>query len=223
MDNTEMRELFRATANTSSRDGDTARQAFAAAIDTPILQEIKLRSVVREMFAVENWDVTPDLMTMGKGINSSYIPCGAVALSPEIYDQLRGEHLSGFTHSGHPLAAAAASKAIDLYMEENIAEHVARLGEHALQRLNTEFKYLPCVADVNVLGLMIGLEVVKDKETKEPLDPKIMAGILPKALEKGLITRARGTRLALCPPLTITTEEFDDILDILYPILADLK
>ena len=54
MDNTEMRELFRATANTSSRDGDTARQAFAAAIDTPILQEIKLRSVVREMFAVEN-------------------------------------------------------------------------------------------------------------------------------------------------------------------------
>lgn len=54
MDNTEMKELFRATANTNSRDGEAARQAFAAAIDTPILQEIKLRSVVREMFAVEN-------------------------------------------------------------------------------------------------------------------------------------------------------------------------
>jgi len=174
-------------------------------------------------FAVEHWGIKPDMMAMGKGITSSYVPFGAVAISDEIYEQSKGAHLSGFTHAGHPIAAAAACKAIEIYVKERVAEHVTQVAKHVLERLDNEFKSLPCVADVNGLGLMIGIEVVKDKATKAPLDPKVMGTILPHALANGLITRGRGTRVALCPPLTITMEEADKVLDILYPILADLK
>jgi adenosylmethionine-8-amino-7-oxononanoate aminotransferase len=176
-----------------------------------------------KMFALQNWGVVPDLMPMGKGINSCYIPFGGVAISDKIYEKLEGEHISGHTHSGHPLAAAAASKTIEIYQRDKIADHVAQIAEQTLDRLNMEFLTLPCVADVNVLGLMIGIEVVRDKKTKEPLHPKIMSEILPNALAQGLITRGRGTRIALCPPLIITAEEMTKVLDIIYGILSKIK
>lgn len=174
-------------------------------------------------FALENWGVISDLMAMGKGINSSYVPFGAVALNDNIYETLKGNHVSGFTHSGNPLGAAAACKALEIYSKEKIADHTAQLGSYMLERLNKEFKPLPCVADVNGLGLMIGIELVKDKNSKEPLDKEVMAKVLPSALANGLITRGRGTRIALCPPLIISKEEADKVLDILYPIIAELK
>jgi len=176
-----------------------------------------------KMFAIQNWDVIPDLMAMGKGINSCYIPFGGVAIIDKIYDKLKGGHISGYTHSGHPLGAVAALKTLEIYQRDRIADHVLELANHTLKRLTEEFLLLPCVADVNASGLMIGIEIVKDKTTKEPLDSKIMSSILPKSLSQGLITRGRGTRIALCPPLITTVKEMDKMLDILYGILAEIK
>jgi putrescine---pyruvate transaminase len=175
-----------------------------------------------KFFAVQHWSVEPDMLLMGKGITGCYIPFGAVGVSDRIYEGIKGGHLTGFTHGGHPIAAAAACAAIDIYVQEKIAEHVAEVGEYVLRRLATEFTALPSVADATGLGLMIGLEIVKDKETKAAHDSKAMATILPKALAKGLMVRARDTRMGFTPPLIITKEESDKALDILMPILAHL-
>jgi adenosylmethionine-8-amino-7-oxononanoate aminotransferase len=110
--------------------------------------------------------VKPDIMTLGKGITSAYLPFGAVAMNHEIYEGLKGLRISAFTYSGHPVGCATAVRAMEIYLKENIAENVAKVGKYALERLKTDFLPLPCVGDVNGLGLMIGMELVKDKATK---------------------------------------------------------
>jgi adenosylmethionine-8-amino-7-oxononanoate aminotransferase len=175
-----------------------------------------------KFFAVEHWGVEPDMMLMGKGITGSYLPFGAVGVSDAIYEGIKGGHLTGFTHGGHPIAAAASCAALDFYVKEKIADHVTEIGEYVLKRFNTEFTALPSVASASGLGLMIGLEIVKDKATKAPHDSKTMAAILPSALAKGLMVRARGTRMGFTPPLIITKEEADKALDILMSVLEHL-
>ena len=166
---------------------------------------------------------------MAKGITSAYLPFGAVAFSDEIFGGLKGSYIPGYTYSGHPACAAAAIKAMEIYVKEKVAENAAKVGKHVLERLNDEFKPLPCVDNVGGLGLMLGMNVVRDKATKSPFDPATTAQIQSRALANGLLVRcmnaatAPGSRICFTPPLIITMEEADRALDILKPILADLK
>ena len=179
-----------------------------------------------KMFALENWDVVPDIMTMSKGINSAYLPFGAVAISDGVCEGIEGSTMSGFSSCGNPVCSAAASAAIDIYTKERVAEHVAEVGKHVMERLNAEFLPLPCVGNISGLGLMLGVELVTDKAIKGRFDPAVMTKLQAQALEKGLLVRVGGFPpcwLAICPPLIITIEETDRILDILYPLLAELK
>ena len=120
---------------------------------------------------------------------------------------------------------------METYVKEKIIENSAIVGKYALDRLDSEFQSLPCVGGINGSGLFIGIEVVKDKDSRTSFDPelKVPMQIQKQARENGLLIRARsisnspGDRLALSPPLIITTEEIDKALDILYPILADIK
>ena len=180
-----------------------------------------------KLFAVENWGVIPDIMTMAKGITSGYIPFGAVAIADEIYQEMQSRQtpfFHGFTYSGHPVGAAAAIKDMEIIVDEKLADNAARMGQYALDRLKEEFLPLPGVGTVNGLGLMIGIEYVEDRETKSI--PKnvleISRKIQERALQEGLFLRIYGNRVTLSPPLIINKEQVDKILTILKPILADL-
>jgi adenosylmethionine-8-amino-7-oxononanoate aminotransferase len=184
-----------------------------------------------KMFAMEHWSVKPDLIIIAKGITSAYVPFGAVAFSSEIWETIRGSTLTAYTYSGHPVCAAAAIKTMEIYLRDKVVENAAKVGKYALERLTRDFASLPCVGDINGLGLMIGIEIVADKATRKPFDPKlnIMQKLQNQALKKNLFLRMadiKGTpsdRVVFAPPLIITTEEVDKALDILYSLIADLK
>ena len=184
-----------------------------------------------KMFALEHWDVKPDIMTMAKGITGAYFPFGAVAFNDQIHEVLKGQFFAGYTYSGQPTGAAAATKAIEIYLDENVADNASKVGKYALDRLNTEFKSLPCVGDIDGLGLMIGIEIVTDKATKRPFGPEaeILKRIQDETFRRGAFIRVSsisdgpGDRCAFCPPLITTIEQADKILDILYPVLDGLK
>lgn len=182
-----------------------------------------------KMFATEHWGIKPDIMTMAKGLTSAYIPLAAVTFRGDIFAALKGGILPGFTYGGHPVAAAVAVKAMEIYVKEKVAENAAMVGKHVLARLNAELRPFPYVDNISGLGLMIGFNLVKDKATKVPVEPRVTAAIGSRALEKGLLVRCMnaatttGTRVAFTPPLTISIKEADRALDILLPIIADLK
>jgi len=177
-----------------------------------------------KMFTAEHWNLIPDIMTMAKGITSGYLPYGAVAFGEKVWRGLpTGTPLMhGFTYSGHPVCAAAAVATIDVYVRERIPEHAARVGEYTVERLNKEVRPLPHVGDIGGLGLMIGVELVKDKKTKAPFAPDVIERLQTQAREEGLIIRfmPRNGRVMISPPLIITTEEMDRLLDILVPLIA---
>ena len=180
-----------------------------------------------KMFACEHWGVKGDMMAMAKGIVNSALPFAAVALSDEVYDVLKDNMLAhGFTYSGHPIAAAASSAALDIYVRDKVAENAATVGKHIKQRLEAEFVPLPCVGYADGRGVFQALELVKDKETREPIDQPMKDKLWPDLFEAGIFTRVigwRGNRMFICPPCVITIEEADKALDIIKPIIAGLK
>lgn len=181
-----------------------------------------------KMFALQNWDVTPDIMNMAKAINSGYVPFGGVAINDRVYQVLKDNPFwHGYTYSGHPVAAAASLATLNIYIKDKVAENAAKVGKHILERIDAEFKSLPCVGSFTALGLMIGLDIVADKKTKAPFPPAVRTDIQRKMLEAGLLARPiagyAGTRLFICPPTIMTIEEADKMLDILLHIIAAIK
>jgi len=177
-----------------------------------------------KMWGLDNWNIVPDIMTMSKAIVGAYLPFGAVAVSDEIFNTLRGHYLGvGSSESGNPVCCAVASKVLDVMREEHIVEHAAEVGMHVRQRLEKEFLPLPHVGSLSGLGLMLGLDYVVDKETKAVPGPDVAMEIQRRGLERGLYLRVLGNRLCFGPPLVITQEEADEALDRLYPIMAELK
>jgi len=182
-----------------------------------------------KMFAIDHWGVKPDIMTMAKGITSSYIPFGAVAFTADIWNTIKGVSIVSHTYAGHPIGAAAATRTIEVYLRDRIAERTLEMGEYALSRFK-KFK-LPWVGEANGLGLMLGIEIVADRATKKPFDPRlgIMQKIQDMAKAKGLWIRVatlQGTlsdRVCFCPPLIITKKELDWAIDTLYDVLSEIK
>jgi len=184
-----------------------------------------------KMFAVEHWGIKPDIMTLAKGITSAYFPVGAVVFSDQISEGLKGAIDAGYTYGGHPVGLALATKAIEIYVRDKVADNVVKVSKHLIDRLNNEFLPLPCIGEITGLGFMGGMEIVADKATKRVFDPafNIVDNIKAKALENGLFMRTAsiGTsisdRVEWSCPLIITVEEVDRGLDILKPIIAGIK
>lgn len=181
-------------------------------------------------FAVDHWDVKPDMITMGKGIVSSFIPFGGLALNQKVFDGLGGAIISGATYSGHPVAAAVANKVLEIYERDGIFANAVTMGKYATERLHREFIPLPCVGEVTGLGLLIGIEIVQDKAKRKGFDPATgtMNKIRETAFARGLQIRttdeswAPSNRVSFGPPLTSTKEEIDQMLDILYGVLKEV-
>ena len=180
-------------------------------------------------FACENWDVVPDILTLAKGINSGYVPLGAMTVSEPIGEWLRERYLAGgLTYSGHPLAAASAVASIEAFREEGIVENAAEQGSYLAGALPALAARHPSVGEVRGLGLFWGLELVRDRGTREPLVPFNATGeamapvarLAKAALERGLYLMTHWNVVMICPPLTITREELDEGLAVLDAALA---
>src|SRR3954449_11089877 len=128
-------------------------------------------------FACEHWDVVPDILTVAKGINSGYIPLGAMVVSEPIAEWAKSRYFAGgLTYSGHPLACASAVASIEAFQEEGIVENAAAMGDVFRAELGRLAEKHPAGGDGRGLGCFGGLELVKDRETREPLVPFNAAG-----------------------------------------------
>jgi adenosylmethionine-8-amino-7-oxononanoate aminotransferase len=180
---------------------------------------------IGNMFASTTYGFQPDMITCAKGMTSGYSPLGATIVSDKVYEPFRHGTTSfyhGYTFGGHPVSAAVALENLDIFEEEGLNERVRTLSpvfRSTLERL----KDLPIVGDVRGDGYFFGIELVKDKTTKETFDDdeseRLLRGFLSKALfDAGLYCRAddRGDPvIQLAPPLTIGEPEFDEIESIL--------
>ena len=180
-------------------------------------------------FACDNWDVVPDILTMAKGINSGYVPLGAMTISEPIAEWIRDKPFAGgLTYSGHPLACASAVASIEAFQEEGIVENAAAMGDVFRTELGRLAEKHPSIGEVRGLGCFWGLELVKNRETREPLVPfngsgeaaKPVAAVMKAALERGLYLMTHWNVVMVCPPLTITRDELDEGIATLDEALA---
>jgi len=180
-------------------------------------------------FACEHWDVVPDILTVAKGINSGYVPLGAMVINKKLADWVADHYFAGgLTYSGHVLACAAAIASIEAFQEEGIVENSAAMGEVLAEELPRLAERHPSIGEVRGKGLFWGIELVRDRETREPLVPfnasgesfAPMAVLMKAAMERGLYLMTHWNVIMVCPPLTITREELADGLGILDEVLG---
>ena len=165
-------------------------------------------------FAVDNWGVVPDMITTAKGLTSGYVPLGAVIVSDAIAEYFEDRMLwGGLTYSGHALACAAGLATLDVYEEDGLIENSVRLGEYLGKRLEEIKAIHPSVGDVRYIGLFSALEIVKNKQTKEPIDP--LSAIAKFLKENGLFTFLFHNLLFVVPPLCINQEQLEEGLEII--------
>jgi taurine--2-oxoglutarate transaminase len=181
-------------------------------------------------FAIDHDHVVPDLLTFAKGATSGYVPLGGVAINDAIYRTFAERpYPGGLTYSGHVLACAAAVATIETLEDEKIVEHAAKLGEDVfgpgLRALQGRHSW---VGDVRGTGVLWALELVSDRETREPLAPAggsspEMAAIQGACSRRGLLTMANDNRIHVVPPLTTSVEEARTGLEILDQALAEVS
>jgi len=183
-------------------------------------------------FGFQHSDIKPDIVTMAKGITSGYLPLAATAVRKEIYDAFKGQgdydhfrHVSTF--GGNPAACALALKNMEIYEEESLIERSETLGKELIDRLQ-DLEDHPYVGNIRGKGLLIGIELVADKQTKEPVDEAIVNKIIGDCKSKGLIIGKNGDTvagynniIALSPPLNLTDEDLDFIVSVLKEAFAN--
>lgn len=173
-------------------------------------------------FALDHWGVVPDIMTMAKGTTCGYLPLGVTIVRKPIADRFKEQFFShGATYAGHPLCCAAAVRTIQIYQEDNLIENSEKMGKYLLEKARALQDRHPCIGDVRGLGLFVGLELVKNRKTREPIMPvaaKILPGLNPKLEvakklgEMGMMAMAAnpGNIIAMAPALIITRDEIDE-------------
>ncbi len=214
-------------------------QSYFAAI-RPILEEHDIMLIADEVICgfgrTGNWwgaetlGMTPKTISAAKQLTAAYAPLGAVMVPEDVY-QAYVDHSAklgtfghGYTYGGHPLGCALGVKAIEIYKKRNIIERVRNLSQRFAGKLN-RLADNPLVGEVRLCGLVGGVELVADKATKRPFNPKHGVGArLMKFLEaRGAILRAIGDTVAICPPMIISEEELDELIERLKGALDDTE
>jgi taurine--2-oxoglutarate transaminase len=183
-----------------------------------------------EWFAVDKWNVEPDLICFAKGVNSGYVPLGGVVIGPKIAEFFNDKMFpGGLTYSGHPLACAAAVASIGIFKEERIVENARTIGETVigpeLEKIKAKH---PSVGDVRGLGVFWAIELVRNRETREPLVPYNASGPAAKPMlelanackERNLWPFTHFNRMHVVPPCTITADEAREGLAIIDDVLS---
>ncbi len=180
-----------------------------------------------EWFSVNHWNVTPDLLTFAKGVNSGYVPLGGVAISDAIFETFRDRvYPGGLTYSGHPLASAAVVATINAMKDEAMVENAARLGTDIIgPALRDIAAKHPSVGDVRGLGCFWAVELVTNRETREPMAPyggssPAMAAVTGALKKAGMLPFVNFNRIHVVPPLNIGDEDLRAGLAMLDEALA---
>lgn len=172
------------------------------------------------MFGCRGWGVKPDIMCLAKGISSGYVPLGATAVNERIESAFKknkdftGAIMHGYTYAGHPVACAAAIASLKIVTEENLPANAAARGAYLLEQLKPFQQRYRAVGEVRGKGLMIALDLVKDRATRESIDPTDgYANAVAAATRKaGALVRPVGTKIILSPPLVIGREQVDALV-----------
>ena len=180
-----------------------------------------------KMFALDHWGVQPDIVQFAKAITSGYFPFGGIGVSDSIahaMDASSEPFMHAYTYSTHPIGSAIACAMIDLIQREDFPGQAAQKGQRLMQNLQSALGDHPHVGDIRGLGLLAGVEYVKDKTTKEAFDPaeKIGDKILNAAINRGLFSRVRGDVFCLAPPIVIEESELDRLTAILRAATIDV-
>ncbi|MBS4211040.1 aspartate aminotransferase family protein [Neobacillus rhizophilus] len=186
-------------------------------------------------FGFMNYGVKPDIITMAKGITSAYLPLSATAVRKDIYEAFKGtEEYDYFRHvntfGGNPAACALALKNLEILEKEKLFDRSRDLGEQLLNDLNGLLKDHPYVGNVRGKGLLVGIELVKDKSTKEPLDVSLVNQVIAGCKEKGIIIGKNGATVAgynnvltMAPPLSIEQKDLNFLVKTLGEALDKIK
>jgi putrescine aminotransferase len=181
------------------------------------------------MFGARGWGVAPDVMCLAKGINSGYVPLGATVVNERVASawdkpQALTGIMHGYTYSGHPVACAAALACLDIVEGEDLPGNAGRVGAYFLKRLE-ELRTYDTVGDVRGKGLMIGVELVRDKQKKMPFAPAdaYPALLYEALLAQNVMVRVAGGKVILSPPLVFTEEYVDQALTALHSAFKSVK
>ncbi|MFQ5886954.1 MAG: aminotransferase class III-fold pyridoxal phosphate-dependent enzyme, partial [Anaerolineae bacterium] len=172
--------------------------------------------------------VTPDIMTTAKGLSSGYQPLAATIVRPHVAERFVGGEEETFTHGitfgAHPVACAAGVANLEIFEREHLVENSARMGKYLLEQLNSLADEHPVIGDVRGLGLLCGIELVKNRKTKErfPKETKVGPRLTRKLEDLGLVTRGADV-VFLAPPLVIKQEEVDEMVNIVDKALTWLE
>ena len=175
-----------------------------------------------EMFTFENFGVQPDIVVIGKGLGGGIWPMAAVIARPEL-DIAAERALGHYTHEKNPVGCAAALATIDYIEKHQLVKHARELGRYSLKRLQMMKENRSLIGDVRGLGLFLGVELVKDRQTRERASDEAEA-VMYAALSKGLSFKlTMGNILTLTPAMTITRKEMDHALDIIDASIAEVE
>ncbi len=182
-----------------------------------------------EMFAAFHEDVNPDIMCVAKGISGGYLPIAATLFSREIYEGFLGNYednrtfFHGHTYTGNQLAATAAVTSLELFNKNDLIYKIKELVPYFKETLQ-EFNDIDIVGDVRTIGLMAGIELTKDRVTKEPFEQKERTGkkVTLKARESGAIIRPLGDVIVVMPPLSIDRKNLGELLSIIYDSVKEV-
>ena len=180
-----------------------------------------------ETFACNHFDLVPDILVSAKGMSSGYTPLGCIVANEEIYKtvmtQGSGKFIHGHTYAGNPLSAGIGWKVMDIIEREDYIENAKVQGEYLLDKLKSIKSEIDFIGDIRGKGLMIGIEFVKDKKSKEPFEKekKVSNLVMKKCFDEGLIVYpgggsydgVLGDHILLAPPINITKKEVDELFD----------
>jgi len=175
-----------------------------------------------KMFACEHEDVSPDVLCLAKGLSGGYLPLAATLASEEIFAAFLGEHhefktfFHGHTYTGNPLACAAALASLEIFEKEGVLEHLGRKIRLLEELLRSHIRPLAHVADIRQWGLMVGIELMLDREKRISYGPaeRVGARVVDEARRKGVILRPLGNVIVLMPPLSMTPEELRLLIEV---------
>ncbi|MFH0861289.1 MAG: aspartate aminotransferase family protein [Candidatus Altiarchaeota archaeon] len=177
------------------------------------------------MFAAEHWSLEPDIMALGKGISSGYLPLGACIATSDVFSRFTGDPelklLHGTTASGHPVCSAVGLKNIQIIEDEGLVENSKTVGSYMFKRLNELKEQHGIIGDVRGKGSMIGLELVHDRKTKKPFSDAQTFGLARFCYHLGLLVNCFQNVIRLYPPLVFTQDLADRSIEIINVALSE--
>ncbi len=175
-----------------------------------------------EWFAVDRWDVVPDLIAFAKGVNSGYVPLGGVVISDDIVATFQHRvYQGGLTYSGHPLACASAVASINIFEEEGVLEHSRMLGDDIIgPALREMAEQHPSVGEVRGLASFWALDLVTNRESRSPASPDTLKAIVAECKSKGVWPLTAGNRVHVVPPCNTPVDEAREGLRVIHDALA---